>query len=147
MENADFDFLNVRCTKWSVNHVSKWSVCRVSGNAQMIKCEGCDHKMIGHLVKIRSTASTASLNAVGSTGLNMQKRCRRVHLIGSAHSLGFLRQAFGRVRRLGDPWDVVYLYEYCVENTFDDRTVHRNIEKVVPEAMAVMQNRIANVLF
>ncbi len=48
---------------------------------------------------------------------------------------------------MGDPWDVVYLYECCVENSFEDRTVHRNIEKVVPEAMAVMQNRIANVLF
>jgi len=46
-----------------------------------------------------------------------------------------------------NPWDVVYLYECCVENSFEDRTVHRNIEKVVPEAMAVMQNRIANVLF
>ena len=74
--------------------------------------------------------------AVGSTGLNMQQRCRRVHVVEAAHNLGALWQGLGRARRLGNPYPVVYLYEYYVENTFDDRAVWRNIEKAVPEAMA-----------
>lgn len=80
--------------------------------------------------------------AIGSTGLNMQKRCRRVHVVESAHNLGVLQQALGRARRLGNPFDVVYLYEYFVENTFDDRAVWKNIEKAVPEAMAHLNLQI-----
>lgn len=43
--------------------------------------------------------------------------------IESGHSLGVLARAPGRVRRLGNPSDVVYLYEYYVEGTFDNRSV------------------------
>ena len=82
--------------------------------------------------------------AVGSTGLNMQHRCRRVHVIEAAHNLGVLTQALGCVRRLGNPSYVVYLYEYYVENTFDDRSVWKNIEKFVPEAMATLKQTIFN---
>lgn len=80
--------------------------------------------------------------AVGSTGLNMQRKCRRVHVIEAAHNLGVLTQALGRVRRLGNPSEVVYLYEYYVENTFDDKSVWRNIEKFIPEAMATLNMAI-----
>lgn len=59
-------------------------------------------------------------------------------MIESAHNLGVLTQALGRVRRLGNPSEVVYLYEYYVESTFDDLSVWRNIEKFISEAMATL---------
>ena len=80
--------------------------------------------------------------AVGSTGLNLQHRCWRVHVIESAHNLGTLAQAVGRARRLGNPSPVVYVYEYFVGNTFDDREIWRSIEKAVPEAMAELNRLI-----
>ena len=58
-----------------------------------------------------------------STGLNLQKHCRRIHLIEIASNLGSLGQSLGRVRRLDNSYDVIYLYEYYVKGIFDDRSV------------------------
>lgn len=80
--------------------------------------------------------------AVGSTGLNLQKDCKRVHCLKGANNLGILSQSLGRVRRLGNPNDIVYIYEYFVKGTFDDRNVWRNIEKVVPQAIAELNRQI-----
>lgn len=64
--------------------------------------------------------------------------------IESAHNIGVLAQALGHVRGLGNPSDVVYLHEYHVQGTFDDRSVWRNIEKAIPEAMAQLNLAIFN---
>ena len=79
---------------------------------------------------------------LGSTGLNLQKDCRRIHLIEIASNLGSLGQSLGRVRRFGNPYGVIYLYEYYVEGTFDDRNVWKAIEKAVPQAMAELNRQI-----
>lgn len=80
--------------------------------------------------------------AIGSTGLNLQKDCHRVHLVEGATNLGTLGQSIGRVRRLGNPSSVVYVYEYYVNGTFDSKNVWRNIEKAVPQAMAELNRQI-----
>ena len=71
-----------------------------------------------------------------SAGLNLQKNCHHTHLLEGAANLGTLAQAAERARRFGNPSPVVYLYEYYVPGTFDDKNVWRNIEKAVPQAMA-----------
>ena len=82
--------------------------------------------------------------AVRSTGLDMQHRCRQVHVVEAAYNLDAATQALGRVRRLENPSHVVYLCEYYVENTFDDRSGCKNIEKYIPEAMATLNQTIFN---
>ena len=48
----------------------------------------------------------------------------------------------GRSRRPGNPSNVIYLYEYYVENSWDSKAVWRNIEKIIPEAMAVLNKQV-----
>ena len=79
--------------------------------------------------------------AVGGTGLNLQEMCFRVHIIASTTNLGIINQAIGRVRRLGNPSGIVYVYEYYVGGTLDDLAIRRNVEKAIPEAAATF-NRI-----
>lgn len=59
--------------------------------------------------------------SVGSIGLNWQHLCHRVHLIHSPSSEPGGVQAIGRVRRFGNPSEVVYVYEYYGKDFFDDR--------------------------
>ena len=80
--------------------------------------------------------------AVGAIGLNLQQRCRRVHIVESAHNDSTLGQAIGRTRRLGNPNSVVYIYQYYIGGTFDDVIVRRNIEKAIPEAMAELNRQL-----
>ena len=75
-------------------------------------------------------------HAVGATGLNLEQRCCRVHLFESTHNLGILAQALSRTLRIGIPRDSAFVYEYFTVDTFDDKTVQRNIEKAVPQAFA-----------
>lgn len=82
--------------------------------------------------------------ALGSSGLNLQYGCWRVHCLEAPHNHGVSSQALGRVRRLGNPSNLVYYYEYYVENTWDDQTIQRNIEKALPEAMAYLNEQIFN---
>ena len=79
--------------------------------------------------------------AVGGTGLNLQERCFRVHIFESTTNLGIINQAIGRVTRLGNPSNVVYVYEYYVGGTMDDLAIRRNVEKAIPEAAATL-NRV-----
>lgn len=81
---------------------------------------------------------------LGATGLNLQKDCRRIHMIEVASNLGIFAQALGRLRRFGNPFAIVFLYEYYVEGTFDDRNVWRPIEKAIPQAMAELNRQIFN---
>ncbi|KAL8651507.1 MAG: hypothetical protein Q9210_003210 [Variospora velana] len=67
--------------------------------------------------------------ALAGFGLNLQKDCWRIHAIECAWNLAALEQAIGRVRRLGNPQPIVYVYEYIVPDTFDDKAVQRNVEK------------------
>ena len=57
------------------------------------------------------------------TNLNLQKHCRRIHLIEIVSNLGSLKQSLDRVRRLDNLYNVIYLYEYYMKETFDDRSV------------------------
>ena len=82
--------------------------------------------------------------AVGATGLNLQERCRHIHIFECAHNLGIYRQAVGRGVRIGNPYPLVYLMEYFVANTFDDATIRRNVDKALPQAMAEINRRIFN---
>ena len=79
--------------------------------------------------------------AVGGTGLNLQERCFRVHIFESTTNLGIINQAIGRVRRLGNPSNVVYVYECYVGGTMDDLAIRRNVEKGIPEEAATL-NRV-----
>ena len=45
--------------------------------------------------------------AVGSTGLNLQQKCWRVHMLESAHNLEAQIQALGRALRCGNPSAIV----------------------------------------
>ena len=45
-------------------------------------------------------------------------------------------QAVGRVRRLGNPYPVVYVWEYCVPDSFNDRLIQLNLKKALPGIMA-----------
>ena len=45
----------------------------------------------------------------------------------------------------GNPSDVIYLHEYYVDNSWDSRSVWRNIEKIIPEAMAVLTGKCSMV--
>ena len=80
--------------------------------------------------------------AVRATGLNLQQRCRRVHIVESAHNDSTLSQAISHTRRLGNPNSVVYVYQYYIDGTFDDVIVRRNIEKAIPEAMTELNRQI-----
>ena len=59
--------------------------------------------------------------AVAGIGHNIQEDCRRLHAIEIGHNLSVLAQALGRILRLGNPADVVYLFEYMMMKTFDDK--------------------------
>ncbi len=61
--------------------------------------------------------------SVGSIGLNWQPLCHRVHLIEPLSGEPASVQAIGRVRRFGNPSEVVYVYEYYGKDTFNDRLV------------------------
>ena len=80
--------------------------------------------------------------AVGSTGLSLQHNCRRVHMLEAPYNEGIMSQALGRVRRLNNPFPVVFVYEYFVQNTIDDQIVARNLRKAIPQAMAGMNSAI-----
>lgn len=82
--------------------------------------------------------------AVGSTGLNLQQMCWRVHMVECAHNLGVQAQALGRAVRVGNPSAVVWMYEYYVAGSFDSRMIWRNIEKAIPQAMAELNRQIFN---
>ena len=60
-------------------------------------------------------------HAVGSTGLSLQHSCWRAHLIESVHNLKVQAQAVDRALWVGNPSEIVWVYEYYVANTFDDR--------------------------
>ncbi|KAI4124020.1 MAG: hypothetical protein LQ341_007121 [Variospora aurantia] len=80
--------------------------------------------------------------ALAGFGLNLQKDCWRIHAIECAWNLAALEQAIGRIRRLGNPQPIVYVYEYIVPGTFDDKAIQRNIEKAIPQAMAELNRQI-----
>ena len=65
-------------------------------------------------------------------------------MLEGAAKQGTLAQAVGRAGRFGYPSPVVYLYEYYVQGTFDDKNVWCNIEKAVPQAMAEFNRQIFN---
>ena len=79
--------------------------------------------------------------SVGSIGLNWQHLCHRVHLIEPPSSEPCGVQAIGRVRRFGNPSEVVYVYEYYGKDTFNDRLVQLNIRKVLPSIMTELDRR------
>lgn len=58
--------------------------------------------------------------ALSSSDLNLQYSCRRVHYLEAPHNHGVSSQALGRVRRLGNPSNLVFYYEYYVEDTWDE---------------------------
>ena len=80
--------------------------------------------------------------ALASTGLNLQKDCWRVHCVESSHNLGIREQAIGRVCRMGNPSEFVWVTEYFIPDTFDDRAMCRNIAKALPQAMAELNRSI-----
>lgn len=65
--------------------------------------------------------------AVGATGLNLQNKCRRVHILESPNNDATACQVVGRARRIGNPYDTLYVYEYYVRDTYDDGRVRRNM--------------------
>ena len=81
---------------------------------------------------------------MAGTGLNLQNMCWRVHIFESSTNLGVIYQAIGRVRRLGNPNDIVFVYEYSAQGTLDDIKIRRNIEKAIPEAAATLNRAIFN---
>ena len=84
--------------------------------------------------------------AVGSVGLNLHHSCWRIHCVECPHNDGVAMQTLGRCRRLGNPSpdNIVYFYRYYVSKTWDDDVMHRNIQKMIPEAMASLNVSIFN---
>lgn len=106
-----------------------------------------NHAEREHVIESFTTNITSSMVIVGtyacaSTGLDLQTRCWRVHLFELAHNTGISAQAIGRVRRLGNPSEVVFVYEYSVKDSFNEKQVMSNIEKAIPGAMAILNKRM-----
>ena len=80
--------------------------------------------------------------AIKATGLNLQKNYHRVHLIKETTNFETLSQALKRYRRLGNPSLVVYVYEYYVDGTFDNKNVWRNIDKTISKVMIELNRAI-----
>jgi hypothetical protein len=78
---------------------------------------------------------------VNSAGSNMQQNCRNVHLFDVPNNDNLLKQAIGRVRRLGQ-YRAVKVYNYILEQSFNMRQIANNLSKAVP-ALGLFLNREA----
>lgn len=78
----------------------------------------------------------------GCTGWNFQERCHHVHFFEAAYNNATEDQALTRVRRLGNPAKVVYLYHYYIDGTWTSSSAVKNIRKCLPEAAALLNKDI-----
>ena len=80
--------------------------------------------------------------SLGSTGLNLQFLCWRVHLLEPFYNLRITNQTIHCYRRIGNPRNIIQVIEYHVEGIFINREVFRLIEKVILECMAMLNRYI-----
>lgn len=68
---------------------------------------------------------------VNSAGSNLQQSCRNAHLFDIPNNDNLLKQAIGRIRRLGQT-RAVKVYTYVLEESFNMRQIAHNLSKAVP---------------
>ncbi len=76
------------------------------------------------------------------TGYNFQHSCWHLHCYEVSLNEGITAQAIGRNRRIGCPSDVVYVYLYYIQGTFDDRQMTNNMIKAMPQVFAELNREI-----
>ena len=69
----------------------------------------------------------------------MQRKCRNLHVFDIPLSDPVLRQAIGRLHRLGQS-RVVMIYEYFNPNSFNVKQLQRNMEKALPDMVAKLND-------
>ena len=82
--------------------------------------------------------------SMGSLGLNLQKRCWRVIMFDPPPNIPLGVQSVGRVRRLGNPSNVIHVHEYYLRKSFNDRLNELNIQKMLPNVMAEMADSMVS---
>ena len=83
-------------------------------------------------------------SAVGGAGINCQFKCWNVHILETPYSDAMRVQNIGRVRRLNNPSRKVKVWEYYVNDTFDTKKVNKQLEKMLPKAMALLSREAIN---
>ncbi|KAM5448074.1 hypothetical protein MaudCBS49596_005660, partial [Microsporum audouinii] len=101
------------------------------------------------LVREFCTSSTSAMvlvcsYSVNSAGMNLQAKCRNIHLFDTAMSEAITRQAIGRCARLGQT-RIVKVYEYRVPRSFNIRQVTNNVQKAIPGMIAELNRGIFTV--
>ncbi|OJJ67010.1 hypothetical protein ASPBRDRAFT_137160 [Aspergillus brasiliensis CBS 101740] len=79
---------------------------------------------------------------VSSAGLNLQNLCHNVHLFSPATSKAVKDQSVGRALRVGQT-RTVFVYEYCVPNTFNVYLAERSMQKALPGLVTMMCTGLA----
>ena len=79
---------------------------------------------------------------IGNVGLNLQKACHHVHLFDPPPNDPMAYQAVGRSRRFGNPSAVVWVWEYYLQKSFNDRILALNIRKALPGLMAELSKEM-----
>ena len=74
--------------------------------------------------------------------LNFQYDCFRIHVFEIVVDLNILKQAIKRIARLKIFSKIIYLYEYVIKNIFDDKTIMRNINKIISQIMIELNRSI-----
>ena len=80
--------------------------------------------------------------AITFVELNLQHECWRIHVFEIAIDFDILKQTIERIVRLKNFNKIVYFCEYVIKNTFDDKTIIRNINKTISQIMIELNRSI-----
>jgi hypothetical protein len=76
---------------------------------------------------------------VNAAGLNLQEKCRNVHLFTFGTSMAVTDQAIGRVIRIGQR-DNVFIFEYRNMGFFHESICARNLQMAIPALFTSLNN-------
>ena len=71
--------------------------------------------------------------AIAFVEFDFQYDCWRIHVFEIVYDLNILKQVIEKITRLKNFSKIVYLYEYVIKSTFDDKTIMRNINKIISQ--------------
>ena len=63
--------------------------------------------------------------------LNFQYNCFKIYIFEIVVDLNILKQTIKRITRLNNLNKIVYLYKYIIKNTFNNKIIARNINKII----------------
>lgn len=79
---------------------------------------------------------------VSSCGLNLQKKSWNSTFIDPPPNVPIGLQAVGRQHRIGCPSSTVFVWEFYLRKSFNDRHLANNLRKALPSMMAELTGTI-----